>query len=68
MSDESSFLRGVLHHAPTRAASLTTLASSCVAAVGVVGQIAVRGSVLFAMLSAAGLSALAAVVFVHQRR
>ena len=52
---------------PTRTASVATLISVAAAAIGVAGQLAIRGSVGFAMLAGFALAVLAAVVFAHQR-
>lgn len=52
---------------PSRIASLATAASAAAAIVGVAGQLAMRGSVGFAMLAGFGFAMLAAIVFAHQR-
>ena len=52
---------------PSRAASLATSISTAAAVLGVGGQLAVHGSVGFAMLAGFGLAVLAAIVFAHQR-
>jgi hypothetical protein len=52
---------------PTRTASVATLISMAAAGIGVAGQLAIHGSVGFAMLTGFGLAVLAAIVFAHQR-
>lgn len=52
---------------PSTAASLATVISTVAAIIGILGQLAIRGSVGFAMLTGVGLAVLAAVVFAHQR-
>jgi hypothetical protein len=44
-----------------------TLVSAAAAIIGVLGQLAMHGSVGFAMLAGFGLAVLAAIVFAHQR-
>ena len=52
---------------PSTGASLATVISAAAAVIGVLGQLAMRGSVGFAMLAGFGLAVLAAIVFAHQR-
>ena len=52
---------------PSTGASIATVTSAAVAIVGVLGQLAIHGSVGFAMLAGFGLAVLAAIVFAHQR-
>jgi len=52
---------------PSRFASVATLLSAAAGIAGVVGQLAVHGSVGFAVLGGFGFAVLAAIVLVHQR-
>jgi|HubBroStandDraft_2_1064218.scaffolds.fasta_scaffold290667_2 hypothetical protein len=52
---------------PSTGTSLATVISAAAAIIGVFGQLAVHGSVGFAMLAGFGLAVLAAIVFAHQR-
>jgi hypothetical protein len=52
---------------PSTGASLATVISAAAAIIGVLGQLAMHGSIGFAMLAGFGLSGLAAIVFAHQR-
>ncbi len=52
---------------PSTGASVATVTSAAAAIVGVLGQLAMHGSVGFAMLAGFGLAVLAAIVFAHQR-
>jgi len=51
----------------TRAASVGTSISAAAIIMGIVGQAAVPGSVLFAMLAGFGFAVLAVIVLAHQR-
>jgi hypothetical protein len=51
---------------PSRAASLAALGSVLAVIIGVGGQLAVSGSVLFGMLAGFGLATLAAIVLAHE--
>ncbi len=52
---------------PSKVASLATVISAAAAVAGIAGQLAVHGSVGFAMLAGFGLAVLAAIVFAHQQ-
>lgn len=52
---------------PSTGAALATLISTVAIVAGVLGQLAIGGSVGFAMLAGFGLAVLAGVVFAHQR-
>ena len=63
--DTAASRRDALSQSTT--AALTTAISAAAAVVGILGQLAVHGSVGFAMLSGLSLAVLAAIVFAHQR-